>query len=301
MSTRPMSKSLRRARAAAVPFIRQRLLIAPRMATASQRALPDFVVLGAMKAGSTSLYHAISQHPQVVEALRKGVHYFDSNTTRGLRWYRAHFPLRGELAAAGAPGRPALTGEASPSYLVHPRAPGNIADLLPETRLIAILRDPVRRAVSHYNHNARKSQDQGQEREPLSFADAIAAEEDRLAGEVERMLADPTYDSVPFSRYSYKARGRYAEQLERYAALFPRERILVLQSEAFYRDVQGTMDRVFDFLGLGAWSVQDDEPQNAYGYRVPEPSPDTLASLRGYFAPHNARLYAFLGEEYDWS
>ena len=295
-----MSNVFRRARAAAVPFIRQRVQLLPRLATANSRALPDFVVLGAMKAGSTSLYHALSQHPQVLPAFRKGVHFFDERTERGIGWYRANFPLRRQLDAVAAEWGRAVTGEASPSYLVHPRAPGAIAEALPEARLIAVLRDPVHRAVSHYNHNFRKAADQGHRRESLPFAEALAAEEGRLAGEVERMEADPSYNSLPFTLYSYKTRGRYAEQLERYAALFPRERILVLQSEAFYRDVQGTMDQVFAFLGLDPWTLPDVEAQNAYAYRVPEPDRETIASLRSYFAPHNERLYAFLDETYDW-
>ncbi len=296
-----MVDALRRARARAVPFLRQRVLLLPRLMTADRRALPDFVVLGAMKAGSTSLYHALSQHPQVLPASIKGVHFFDNRVGWGLPWYRAHFPLRSDVEAVARRTGRAVTGEASPSYLAHPRVPDAIADVVPGARLIAVLRDPVRRAVSHYNHNARKSADQGEVREPLPFAEALAAEDDRLAGEAERMLADPTYNSAAFSRYSYKTRGHYADQLERYASLFPRENLLVVQSEAFYRDTQRSMDRVFDFLGLDPWTVPDTRPRNAYEYRVAPPSPETLGALATHFAPHNERLYEFVGEDYGWS
>lgn len=296
-----MHDALRRARAAAVPFLKRRVLLLPRLVTASGRALPDFLVLGAMKAGSTSLYHALSQHPGVFPAATKEIHYFDNHLSEGLGWYRAFFPLRRTLDAARAAGRAVATGEASPLYLVHPRVPEALSATLPDVRLVAVLRDPVERAVSHYNHNVRVSQAHGQSREPLSFAEAIAAEDERIAGEVERILADPSYNSVPFSRYTYKTRGQYAEQLERYAARFPRENLLVLQSEAFYRDVQGTMDRVFDFLGLDPWQVPDVRPQNKHRPQTPPPDPRTLDALRAHFAPHNERLFAFLGEEYDWS
>lgn len=291
----------RRFRTTVVPLLHHGLLL-PRRATAGGRALPDFVVLGAMKAGTTSLYHAISQHPQVHGAVRKGVHYFDVNAARGLGWYRAHFPLRRRLEReADRQQRRIITGEASPSYLVHPRAPAAIHATLPGARLLVVVRDPVKRAYSHYNHNLRKTAEQGRMREPLPFPDALAAEEGRLAGEVERMLADPTYNSLPFTLYSYQTRGRYIEQLERYAELFPRDQILVVPSEALYRDVQRTMDRVFDFLGLDPWIVPDAGPKNAYEYRAAPLDDATRDLLAAGFAPYNRRLYEWVGETYGWT
>ena len=139
-----------------------------RRATAPARDLPDFVILGAQRSGTTSLYDWLSDHPAVVPATRKEVHYFDLHYDRGLGWYRAHFPM-----GHGAH----LTGEATPYLLFHPLAPDRVArDLPPTTRFVVLLRHPVQRAVSHYWHERRM----GTESETLAVA--VAAEEQRLAG-----------------------------------------------------------------------------------------------------------------------
>lgn len=294
---------IRQVRSVLAPFVRDTVLGLPRRLTASQRVLPDFLVIGAMKAGTTSLHHAIEQHPQVRGAALKGVHYFDSRLHLGEAWYRAQFPRQADLAVAAARlGRPILTGEASPSYLVYPHAPGAIHALLPGARLVAVVRDPVKRAYSHYNHNLRKGEQYGRVRETLSFADALAAEEERLAGEAERLAADPSYRSPAFSMYSYKTRGRYAEQLDRYGALFPREQLLVVTSEAFYRDTQAVMDTVFRFLGLDPWVVPNTDARNAYEYRAAPMDDATRDTLGAYFAPHNRRLADdWLGADPGWT
>src|SRR5436189_26280 len=124
------------------------------------RPLPDFLILGAQKAGTTALYAYLRWHPQVTGPSFKEVSFFDRHYARGERWYRAHLPVR----------RRAVVGEASPSYLFHPLAPERVARMLPEARLIALLRNPVDRAFSHYQHEVALG------REQLSFEDALAGE-----------------------------------------------------------------------------------------------------------------------------
>ncbi|MCI5147305.1 MAG: sulfotransferase, partial [Candidatus Electrothrix sp. AR3] len=111
--------------------------------TARLRPLPNFLVIGAQKSGTTSLFHYICQHPQVFENKSKEIHFFDHNYHCGANWYRSHFPLAGKLM------RNRCLGEATPYYLCHPHAPSHIFDLLPRVKIIAILRDPVERAISH--------------------------------------------------------------------------------------------------------------------------------------------------------
>ena len=129
------------------------------------RVLPQAVILGAQKSGTSSLHYYLVQHPGVVAPLRKEVHYFDLNLARGEAWYRAHFGLDGE---------PGVSIDSSPYYLYHPVVPARLHALLPGARLIVLLRDPVRRAYSHYWHERDKG------RESLAFEDAVAAEAERL-------------------------------------------------------------------------------------------------------------------------
>src|ERR1051326_669884 len=122
--------------------------------SADQRAMPDFLIIGTQRGGTTSLFRALLQHPNFMPPrLRKGVHYFDVAYDQGSRWYRGHFPRKAQIAEKSAAlGGPVLTGEASPYYMWHPAVPGRIAADLPGVTLIALLRDPVERAHSRHLH-----------------------------------------------------------------------------------------------------------------------------------------------------
>jgi Sulfotransferase domain len=259
------------------------------------RLAPDFVVIGAAKAGTTSLFAWLGEHPYVVPACKKEVHFFDYNYFRGEGWYRAHFPSRSERERfAAVRGRPFLTGEASPSYLSHHWAPERLARTLPDARLLVSLRNPIERAYSQYQMSIREQE------EPLaSFAEAIAAEERRLAPERERMLADRWYNSWPTGCWSYLMRSRYAEQLERWMRFFAREQFHFLTLEQLAADPQGTLDGVHEFLGLPAHRYAELAPAHV------APRYDTIgaaerAALADYFKPHNQRLYELVGADFGW-
>lgn len=261
-----------------------------RRMTSGLRAWPDFIILGAQKAGTTSLYRYLTLHPRVVAAHVKEVHFFDLNLGRGPGWYRSNFPYRSALG--DGPAR-RLTGEASPYYLFHPHCAARIRDALPDVSLIAILRDPVARALSHYNHNLRNK------RENRSFAQALDEEDGLLEGELRHMQMDPSYESFAVQHYSYKARGRYAEQLDRYFEAFGRDRLLVLRSEDLFADPQGVFELTLAHLGLEPIQLGEFEQRNKGRYRRDEDA--TLAALREYFAPHNARLATMLGWDAPWT
>jgi hypothetical protein len=257
------------------------------------RLLPDFVIIGAAKAGTTSLYGWLSQHPFVSPATTKEVHYFDYEHFRGIDWYRSHFPLQVDCDAfAEQHGRPFLTGEASPSYISHQWAPERLARVLPEVKLLVTLRDPVDRAYSQYQMSRRE------EEEDLSFEQALAVEDRRLDPERARMASSKFYNSWPIGCWSYQMRSRYAEQLERWYALFDASQFHVLTLEELSARPGETLDRVHDFLGLPAYRPDDLKPLHTASYS--SLSPDTRAQLREYFRPHNARLYELVGRDLGW-
>ena len=252
-------------------------------ATARLRPLPDFLILGAQKAGTTALYAYLRRHPGVTGPRWKEVSYFDRHYARGHAWYRGNFPLRRGL----------IVGEASPSYLFHPAAPGRAAALVPEARLIAILRDPVERAYSHYQHEVAFG------REPLSFEEALEQEEARMEGELERMLAAPGYFSHAWWNFTYLARGLYAEQLERWQAAFGREQLLVLANEELSAEPAATYARVLEFLGAPPHELED--YPRVFDREYPDLDPATRERLAGYFAEPNRRLYELLGHDLAWT
>jgi hypothetical protein len=265
--------------------------VAYRHMTAGRRVLPDFIIVGVMKGGTTSLYSYLLQHPQVLPALKKEVHFFDLNHQRGINWYRAHFATRGEVSRQRHPSR-IVTGEASPYYCFHPHAIRRIAEMAPAAKLILLLRNPVERARSHYYHQVRQG------RETLSLELALEQESVRLRGEVDRMLKDESYYSYNHQHYSYSTRGVYVDQLKQVEKYFSPDRILVLHSQDLFRDVQKAYDQVLQFLGLDPWTVRDAAPRHAGAYDRSSPAVDVR--LRRFFAPHNQRLYEHLGKDLGW-
>lgn len=251
--------------------------------TAPARMLPSFLIVGGKRCGSTSLYEYMIRHPLVRPSLaRKGTHYFDVNFPRGMGWYRSKFPL-------SRPG--ALTGEASPYYMFHPQAPARIAATLPEARCVAVLREPVERAWSHYRYNLQRGL------EHLPPLEAFDREEERLAGEVERMLADPGYRSAAHRHHTYLARGRYADHLESFWRHVAPPRVLVLRSEDLFADPQAACSRIFEFVGLPDHRLG---PVPVYKAAPPADLPDAVRErLERYYAPHNERLAAMTGLRWD--
>lgn len=200
-------------------------------------AKPNFLILGAMKAGTTSLYHYLGQHPQVYMSPKKEPHYFaygDMPLPTETARYMSHIVQTRDAydrLFAGASGRAAV-GEASTSYLSSERAVGRIAEALPGVRLIAVLRQPAERAHSHFVFNHKRFF----EIEP-DFQKALDAEDAR--------------DAAGWGpRFHYRRKGYYAEQLSRYFAVFPRERVLVLLYDDLQRDAVGVVRRIYRFLEI---------------------------------------------------
>lgn len=218
-----------------------------RNATRGARALPDFVIIGAQKAGTTSLIRYLREHPDVLLEPGVGeVHFFDNHWDRGEDFYRSHFPRTSKLAHhRERTGRTTLTGEKTPYYLFHPLVPERCAKTVPDAKLIALLRNPSERAASHHKMNVNAGD------ETLSFAEAIDAEPGRIEPAL-RAIVEGTAPAGggPANLYSYVARGRYAEQLDRWLQHYPRERLLVLRSEDLLTDPEATYDRVLAFLDL---------------------------------------------------
>jgi len=274
-------------------FMKKGIGLGFRILTSPIRVLPDFIIIGAAKCGTTALYFYLTQHPGVAPAFKKEVYFFDRRFGRGMVRYQAYFPTFLEKYYAKQIRKQDLaTGESTPCYLFHPHVPRRVFETIPGVKLIVLLRNPVDRAYSHYHMKLRSRH------ETLSFKEAIEREEERLRGELEKMLADENYFSFKRQHYSYLARGVYVEQLQNWMNFFPKEQMLILTTEAFYKDLSTTFQRVLAFLNLPGWEPQVYRTYNA----IPYPKMD--ASLRkrliAYFEPHNHRLYEFLGLDLGW-
>jgi hypothetical protein len=263
-----------------------------RMVTSWFRVLPDFLIIGGQRCGTTSLYYYLLQHQCIAPAQTKEVHFFDNNFDRGPLWYRTRFATLWSRWMTEVRGRRFATGEATAYYLFHPHAPRRVFQTLPQVKLIALLRNPVDRAYSHYRRSVRRG------REPLPFEQAVEKEVERLRDESEKLLSDERHRSDIHRYYSYLSRGVYADQLKAWLKVFPREQLLVLRSEDFFADTTGALEKIFLFLDLPSATIPDRRPYKKASY--PKMDPATRRRLLEYFAPHNERLRQFLGEDFGW-
>jgi hypothetical protein len=270
------------------------------VATRRYRMLPSLLVIGAQRAGTTLLFYHLRRHPDISGprgvgtsvAWGKELHFFDERFTNGLDWYRSFFPLEAYRDVRRRFRRDLVGCEGTPYYLFHPAVPERVAATLPNARLVALLRNPVERAYSHYQLMRRSG------REKLSFGDAIEAEEERLAGERERVLADPGFRARHHRDHSYVARGLYAEQLERWFAHFPREQVLVVRAEDLRARPAEIFAQVLRFAGVRRATTRTFRPRNVGSYAPLDPV--LRARLEERFAEPNARLARLLGRDFGW-
>jgi hypothetical protein len=263
-------------------------------ATWGVRLYPGFIMIGAQRSGTTSLFRMLATHPQVMPAsYHKGVNYFDLNYYRGMRWYRGHFPVATIARRTAARHGEPIAFEASGYYMYHPFALERMARDLPHVRLVAMLRDPVERAYSAYKHEYAR----GFEQE--TFENALELEDQRLAGEIERMHDDISYESFSHRHHSYRHRGHYAEQLERALEYFPRSHVHVFDSEAYFDQPAQEYSRLLEFLGLQPFEPTGFSKVNA---RPGAPmQPRTRQMLEEYYVPHDERLTKLLGRAPRWA
>jgi hypothetical protein len=270
--------------------------VALRQLTARFRALPNVLIIGGQRCGTSSLYKYLGQHPEVRASIRKEIQYFTAFAERGEAWYRSHFPLAGTRSSR----RTKIYFEASPDYLLDHRCAARAAGVLKDARIVAIVRNPVARALSHYEHNCQLGH------EWLPFDDALDAEESRLATHRERMDREPDSPiSKEYCRFSYVTRGFYAEQLATWMEHFPLERILVIESADLFRDPALTMSRLTTFLDIAPWTASEYRNYSYVGRsgetaRKKEVAPSTRARLEAIYRGPNERLEQLLGRQLNW-
>ena len=263
---------------------------------ASFKMLPSFIIIGAQRCGTTSLFNYIIQHPSVKKPLYKEIHFFDNYYgayNLGFSWYRGHFPFNIFSHLKTNTQNPRfITGEATPYYMFHPLCPLRIKEALPDVKLIAILRNPVERAYSHYQHSVREGY------ETMSFKEALEKETARLKSEREKILSIPDYYSFNHNRYSYLSRGIYINQLQNWRKYFPKEQILILRSEDLFYDLSTIYNRLLEFIGLSQYALKRQINYNVGDY--PPMAPSLKARLVEFFKPHNKKLYEYLAWDLEW-
>ncbi|MBX2846055.1 MAG: sulfotransferase domain-containing protein [Saprospiraceae bacterium] len=225
-----------------------------RLFTSPFRALPDFIIIGVQKGGTSSLYYYLSQHPQVKVSAKKEIHFFNLWFDKGLRWYKHFFPFR---------KKGILTGEATPAYLMHPKAAQRIKATCPNAKLIVLFREPLQRAYSNFKMNKRQGLEEAED-----FATALERELQRHGNDERRKENNPDYYSKAIHNFSYIGRSKYFSQLQPWLQRFPKEQLLYIKSEDFFSDPNSTLSTVYEYLGLETIYPEDLSPQFAGNYKA---------------------------------
>lgn len=243
-----------------------------------QPTSPSFIIIGAQKSGTSSLYEMLCRHPKVYRNDQKEQHFFDFNFTMG----KAHY--REELSCPEG----MVTGDASPYYMYHPAVPKRIAETFPNAKLVLILRDPAERALSQYRMNIENGT------ENLSPLMALIAEEDRL---LKAMQAGEDWDTpnTTYQKFTYKSRGHYERQWLNYSKHFPRKQLFVLRMETLLSNPTASMEALTKFLGLPAhkWSAEELPHENSSN-GIGADEGYARQYLSHYFTPHKSRLKAWV-------
>jgi len=248
-------------------------------------ALPDYLIIGAVKSGTTSMYSYLIQHPNIEPALTKQIHFFDQFYYRGTKWYKSNFPMK--LSMNGK-----ITGEATPFYFIHPSAPERIHKLIPNVKLIVMFRNPIDRAFSHYQMEYRH------EKEKYTFEEALENENKRLDGHFERLLNDSNYYNHDFFSHSYRYTGMYYDHLKRWMDVFPKKQFLIIDSDQFNEEPDIWYNKTLKFLNQKEFHLEEYKKMKKAKY-----SPinkDTRKNLQEFFEPYNEKLYKLVDFDFNW-
>ena len=255
--------------------------------------LPDFLIIGAARSGTTSLYQYLVEHPNIEPCVVKQLHFFDQYFQKGINWYRMNFPtIWKKFVFNKIKKKNFITGEATPYYLQNPQTPKRVYQANPNIKLILLLRNPVDRAFSHYKRRLKN------ETEKLSFEDATSQEESRIKGEMEKMEKNENYFSYTYHRLSYISAGLYAIHIKRWLQYFPKTQMLFLESDEFLRETPRIFSETLDFLNLPQFGLKNYE---IFQKSKPlEMNHETRKKLIEICKPYNDELYSLIGKRFAW-
>jgi hypothetical protein len=248
---------------------------------------PDFLIIGAQKCGTSSLFHYLSQHPDLNLPSEKEIQFFTLEYKKGWNWYRNQFPRKSLFSQK-------LTGEASPYYLFHPLVPERVAKHLPKIKLIVMLRDPVDRAYSHFWHEKKYKTESLD-----SFEEAISKEPERINLDEQKLINNEIIQSQSFRSYSYLDRGMYYKQISRWLRFYKLGQMHFIKSEDFFENPEAELTELYRFLEIRQIMPVNMTPQNTNIY--PKLEAEIRERVAFNFEEDSKKLYELLGDKFVWN
>lgn len=251
----------------------------------AKRPLPRLLIIGAQKSGTTTLFNYLITNSSVSRPLNKEIHFFSFYYHKGVSWYKTHFPKTLEKS---------INFEASTSYLIYPKAAERAYSVIPGAKIIAILRNPIERAYSHFWHTKRIGKEPS-----ITFEEALSLEQCRENTIQSKLKANKNYCYNDMYRHAYLKRGIYADQIEIWLKFFQKENILVIESGRLFNAPYRELEKISSFLNI----------PNAYqfapsvfnkGKIAKKMLNETRNYLESFYKPHNRRLFELIQEEFEW-
>jgi hypothetical protein len=253
--------------------------------TASSRVLPNFIIAGTVRSGTTSLYNYICNHPSVLPAAYDEIGFFDSNFQLGTMWYRSMFPTKTQMESIQEKTNFCLTGEDTPFYFWNEDAIKRISKLIPNAKIIMIFRNPVDRTYSNYQLGKRENN------ENLSFEKTI---------EIEKEIIKKEFKKLDFSKpRTYLIKSLYYLQLKNWLTTFSKNQLYFLSTEQLASKPNETMSGIFNFLELPQYTLPKFKKEKQAIY--PEMNNHTRKDLLEFFKSYNNELFSLIGQDFLWN
>ena len=258
--------------------------------TGSIRVLPDFLVIGAKRCGTTSLFYHLPEHPCISKSPHDNMGFFNDNFHLGVNWYKSFFPTIFTRNKIKSEFGNFLAFDVTTTYMEEESTANNVYQTKPNMKIIVILRNPVDRAYSQYRLNLREKA------EKRSFEDAMEENMNELNKEShERYEIKPKFSA---EENNYLKKGLYAQQLRHWLNIFPMESMLILSMEEFESNQQAIYNKIFEFLNISQFEVKNTEKMEKGNY--PQMKSETRSLLLDYFRSHNNELFKLINKKFEW-
>jgi len=255
--------------------------------SASSRSLPDFIINGTVRSGTTSLFNYLGQHPSIINAYQDEIGFFDSNFHLGFNWYRSFFPTFNELNKIKNTSGYSLTCEDTPFYFWKPNAIKLIKKHLPNCTFITIFRNPIDRAYSNYHLAVRTGNEKN------SFEDVIQ-------NEIKILKNSDLFSNseLILKGKSYVGKSLYSFQFKNWLDEFDLSKIHTLSTEELSKDPEKSLNDIFDFLKIPRFKVKNLQKHKHETYAPMNAKTRELLST--FFQPYNEELFKMIGKRFDW-
>lgn len=257
--------------------------------TSSIRVLPDFLIIGAKRCGTTSLFTYLPEHPSIIESHHDNMGFFNDNYHLGVNWYKSFFTTISTKKRIEKEQGKCLSFDVTTRYIEQKSTAENIKKIKPDMKIIVILRNPIDRAYSQFNLSKKELT------QSLDFESEVFRE----ITELEKKMENNNELEFNKEKQHYIQRGLYAKQLKSWFEIFPRDNILILSTEDFKNDNNMTYSKIFDFLDIPEHSINKKEMIGKGEY---EPMKETARKmLIEFYKKHNEDLFKLIGKKFDWN